>query len=257
MRLALSIIPLAIVFTACTDPDRAPTAAVSSLPTVGGARAAKPVANARATFFYHTVAPSTAGGRLIGDWRDADGLFPADTSIYDDGLCGVSAQIFISGSGDATMDPTGGTPCSPPRTLTVEFGDSLTAGSLGLTEATGSFFTNVRDVRSITTVDSWGDRRFRLMLRGFPQCDYLRYEDWEGLDGTPYTSDDVSFQGIKGKSIRVTLISVDEAGKRRWEAKSQANPDGQHAAFCEKVTKRGSVYLGAYDIPFRLEVLEK
>ena len=59
-----------------------------------------------------------------------------------------------------------------------------------------------------------------------------------------------------GKSILVTRLT-DENGKRRWLAESQAAAGGAHVAFCEKVAKPGSTYLGAYDIPFRLEVREQ
>ena len=49
--------PLAITSAACADPDRAPTAASSGLPTTGAVLAAraKPVENTRATFAYYTV----------------------------------------------------------------------------------------------------------------------------------------------------------------------------------------------------------
>ena len=100
-----------------------------------------------------------------------------------------------------------------------------------------------------------GERRFRLLLRGFSGCDYLRYENAEGIDGTLGTSDDVSYGLTVGKKIRVTRLD-DVNGKRRWLAESQT-VGGAHVAFCEKVGKRGSTYTGAYDIPFRLEVQEQ
>lgn len=216
------------------------------------------MANPRATFAYFTVSAGTGGGRLIGDGLNATGTGLAEPSLYDDGVCDVSAEIFVSGSGDATMDPTGGSvACSPVRTLTVEFGQAVAPGSLELSSTTGAFFTNVRDVLSVSAGQSPpAERRFRLLLRGFPDCDYLRYENEAGSDGRLGTSDDVSFGGISGKSIVVTLVSV-TGGKRRWEARSQEAPLGGHVAFCEKVGKRGSVYLGAYDVPFRLEITEK
>jgi hypothetical protein len=36
-----------------------------------------------------------------------------------------------------------------------------------------------------------------------------------------------------------------------------ADSAGRHIAFCERAARKGSVYLGAYDIPFRLVVSEK
>src|SRR5688572_15442007 len=123
MRPLLLLVPLAITSAACADPDRAPTAASSGLPVAGGVLTAraKPVPKTRATFAYHTVTASGTGGRLVGDSlaRDGTGASP-DTSIYEDGWCDVSAEIFISGSGDATMDPTGGnTTCMKVRKLRV------------------------------------------------------------------------------------------------------------------------------------------
>jgi hypothetical protein len=259
MRLTLPLISFAIATSACADPDHMPTATKSALPTAGVAFSAraKPVPNPRAEFVYYSVAPSGTGGRLIGDERGALGATTPGLSTYDDGECGVTAEIFISGSGDATMDPTGTTVlCGSARALSVEFGRPLGSLELPLTPTSGSFFTNVRDVLSLTgTEPQGGERRFRLLLRGFVGCDYLRYENVEGSDGRLGTSDDVSFGTITGKNIRVTRLP-DVLGKRQWLAESQA-VDGAHVAFCEKVGKRGSTYAGAYDIPFRLEVHEQ
>ena len=179
MRLALTLVSLAIVSAACTDAGRAPTA-TSGRPIPGDALAAKPVANPRATFAYFTVSATTdTGGRLIGDGLDSTGTVSAEPSLYADGHCDVSAEIFVSGSGDATMDPTGGSQtCSPPREVRVEFGRPVAPGSLEPSSTAGAFFTNVRDVLSVSAGQSPpAERRFRLLLRGFPDCDYLRYEN--------------------------------------------------------------------------------
>jgi len=257
MRVVLPIVSLSVIVAACADPDRAPSAPTSGVPSVGGISAAraKPVPNTRATVEYWDIAESATRGRLIGDGRDANGIAPSSPSIYDDGACGVSAEIFVSGSGDATMDPTGGTTaCSPSRSVTVEFGLPLGGGpALGSTQ--GSFFTNVRDVHSLAVGGS-GERRFRLLLRGFGGCEYLRYENVEGSDGRLGTSDDVVFGGITGRSILVTRLD-NGTGPRRWRAESQPNLDGRHVAFCEQTGRKGATYAGAYDIPFVLEVSEK
>jgi len=259
MRVVLPIVSLSVIVAACADPDRAPSAPTSGVPSVDGISAAraKPVPNTRATFEYWDIADSATRGRLIGDGRDGDGTAPSSPSIYEDGKCGVSAEIFVSGSGDATMDPTGGTTsCSQSRSLTVEFGLPL-GDSPELEPTQGSFFTNVRDVHSLAAEGGWGERRFRLLLRGFGGgCDYLRYENIEGSDGLRGTSDDVVFGGITGRSIRVTRLD-DGTGPRRWLAKSQPNPDGRHVAFCEQTGRKGATYVGAYDVPFVLEVSEK
>jgi hypothetical protein len=156
------------------------------------------------------------------------------------------------------MDPIGSSPtCQPPRALKVEFGTPI-AGDSAFGTVTGAHFTNVRDVHSLAPSGpgSVGYRRFRLLFRNFAGCDYLRYEDAAGLDGVQGTADDVSYGGVSGKSIRVTRLP-DVANKRVWQAESQPNGFDQHAAFCEKVGKRGSTYVGAYDIPFRVIVTEQ
>ena len=256
MRVVLPIVSLSVIIAACADPNRAPSAPTSGAPSVSGMSAAraKPVPNTRATFEYWDVAPSATRGRLIGDGRDANGDAPSSPSVYEDGACGVSAEIFVSGSGDATMDPTGGTPaCLPSRSVIVEFGPPLGGPPLGTT--VGSFFTNVRDVHSLAVGGS-GERRFRLLLRGFEGCEYLRYENVEGSDGRLGTSDDVVFGTITGQRIRVTRVD-DGSGTRRWRAESQPNLDDRHVAFCEQTGRKGATYTGAYDIPFVLEVSEK
>ena len=259
MRVAIFPV-LAITVSACADPHQVLVPEGRAVPD--HILAAKPVPNPRATFEYITVLPSASGGRLIGDERDADGNAAAGSSIYDDGKCGVTAQIFVGGSGDATMDPIGTNPsCGEARSLKVEFGDAI-AGAEFSEPAIGGHFTNVRDVHSLAaavepaSTGGSGERRFRLTLRGFTGCDYLRYENPDGSDGRPDTADDVSYDGITGRSIRVTRLA-DVDGKRVWEAVSQTNGLGEHVAFCEKVSKRGSTYLGVYDSPFRIVVREK
>jgi hypothetical protein len=153
------------------------------------------------------------------------------------------------------MDPTASASCGAARELRVGFGSVGLGGSAVLPPAAGSFFTNVRDVYSLT-VNGTGERRFRLLLRGSTSCDYLRYEDPAGSDGRPGTSDDVVFGGVTGRSVLVTRLD-DVNGKRAWRAQSQQVTGGAHVAFCEKVTKRGSVYAGAYDVPFDVTVYEK
>ena len=254
MRIALLPI-LVITLGACADRQSSPLGpSRQTLPD--RASFAKPVPNLRARFEYQTVAYSANSGRLIGDLRGATGGPSLDPSIYADGECGVTAQIFVSGSGDATMDPIGSSPtCPPARSLTVEFGRPLAGVSFGT--ITGGHFSNVRDVLSLATEGSGDERRFRLMFRNFPGagCDYLRYENPEGLDGQLGTSDDVSYGGFTGDNILVTR-QPDEGGKRVWLAESQA-VGGRHVAFCEKTGKRNSTYVGAYDIPFRVKVIEQ
>ena len=261
MRVVLAIVSLSVTIAACANPDRTPVAPAGSMPPLAATSAAraKPVPNTRAIFAYQDIAQDTTRrGRLIGDGRDSTGRGPGSgSSVYSDGSCGVSAEIFISGSGDATMDPTAATTSCEPRSLKVEFGPGL-GGSVKLGAIEGSFFTNVRDVQSLAINSAPVERRFRLLLRGFAGCDYLRYENANGLDGVAGTSDDVTFgDTIKGRSILVTRIDSG-TGPRRWRAASQPDTvSGRHVAMCERTVRKGSPYVGAYDIPFVLEVTEK
>jgi hypothetical protein len=217
-----------------------------------GALSAKQVANPRATFLYYDVRNANGAG-LVGDGRDAGGLPVATTvSTYDDGRCGAEAQIFVSGSGDAVLDPTAAwsrlnptkrAECgSQSRFVTVHFGTPVAGPTIA--DAQGGHLTNVRQVHGMQA-GAVTSRTFRLQMDTGSGCDYLRYDSMSYVvDGTVYT----------GNQIRVQRLP-DSAGKRVWLAESIPNAAGQHLAACE--VGAPATYRGVYDVPLRIEVREK
>ena len=78
---------------ACAERDRAPTGLVS-VPTVAPPFAAIRIANPRAIFSDSGFATGVAG-----DGRAADGSgVGAAESVYEDGRCGVTSEIFAASS---------------------------------------------------------------------------------------------------------------------------------------------------------------
>jgi hypothetical protein len=203
---------------------------------------------------------AASGGGIHGDGRAANGSLSGvpGESVYDDGKCGVTAEIFANRTGDATMDPIGGKvnpkncATTAVRSLTVNFGAPLGGPAIG--SLTGGHFTNVREVLELTANGQTGLRRYRLMLRGSPAaCEHIQYGEMDAngdgypitvvIDGTAFTS----------KPIRVTRVS---SSPDTWVAVSEgANADGSgaHVALCQI----GGVHIGAYDIPFSVEVVKK
>lgn len=234
------------------------SAIVLSLALVGGcdvdapsptqpvsAAASRPAANPKATFTYSGFATGIAG-----DGRSADGTGASTSeSVYDDGKCGVTSQIFADGSGDATMDPIGSKTirnCNNKvaRKLVVNWGDPLGGDPVGPAE--GGHFTNVREVLALAVNES-GERLFTLLLRGGHTCERVRYDA------------NVTVFGLQGSAVRVTRIGSDE-----WIAESVPNADGQHIAFCQVGGSGGvgefyapGTQLGAYNMPLQIKVTMK
>jgi hypothetical protein len=203
------------------------------------------VTNPRTTFTYLPV--GSASG-IFGDARAADGSATTGASVYDDGRCGVTSEIFANRVGDATMDPIGATisrkNCPAgialgARSLTVKFGAPLAGAAVP--ELTGAHFTNVREVLALGSVGASGERVFTLLLRGTHTCGRLRY-------------DEVSHDGVTGSKILVTRVS-----DKKWIARSQPDGNGRHVAFCQVGGDKDNpgTLLGAYDIPFEIEVVQK
>ncbi len=212
---------------------------------------AKQVPNPRATFFYYDVRNASGAG-TAGDGRDAGGAGATGTvSTYEDGRCGVAAEIFASGTGDATMNPIDGwnrlspskrAECgSQPRFVTVHFGSPI--AGVALTDASGGYLTNVRQVLQMAAGES-ASRTFRLQMGG-GGCDFLRY------DSLVYQ---IAGGSYAGSQIRVQRLA-DIGGKRVWLAESVPNEIGQHVAACEVGVP--ATYRGVYDVPFRVELREK
>ena len=210
------------------------------------------------TIFDRTGA---GGGGIQGDGRAANGQPSAvtDESVYDDGQCGVTSEIFENKTGDATMDPIGARASTrnctsrEARSLTVRFGTPLDPAFPSLGDAVGAHFLNVRRVLALGLDGSAGHRRFRPMLRGTATCDNLWYGEMDSAgNGFPLV---VSIDGLQVVSnpIKVTRMGSDPS---TWEAVSEgSNGDGSgpHVALCEK----DGAFVGAYDIPFRIVVVQK
>lgn len=108
-----------VLLAACTEPSSPPQTSASDEQL----RFAQAVADPTATVKLPIV---DAGLSLKSDGQFSDGTY----SAYANGVCGITATIFLSGSGDMVMD--GGDPryadkkCSSyPRKMTVLYPDGL------------------------------------------------------------------------------------------------------------------------------------
>lgn len=245
-----------VLGSSCSKDNHTPTALAESNPAFSTKSTGGKVNNPRATFTYYS--PGSSSG-IFGDGRAADGSFSgtAGESVYDDGKCGVTAEIFANRTGDATMDPIGTTlsrkTCpgyaNGARSLTVKLGAPLAGASV--VDLPGGHFTSVREVLALTNVGDTGERVFTLFLGGTHTCERIRYDDGDG----------VTYGGVAGRKIKVMRISSRAAGgaEDAWIAESQPNADGQHVAFCQVGGDKDNpgTLLGAYDIPFRIKVVQK
>ncbi len=232
---------------ACSDD--APLA-VAPMPVGGAAKAVGgKIVNPRAIFTYYHF---TTG--IAGDGRAGDGSGISTTeSVYEDGRCGVTSEIFANGSRDATMDPAGSRAvknCANglARTLVVNWGTPLTGASLA--PAQGTHFSNVRAVLDVV-VGNTDERLFTLLLRGGHACERVRYDS-----GVSYSVDGLSYEGSR--------VLVSRLADGEWLAESQANTQGKHVAFCQVGGTGGigdfydpGTQLGAYEMPLRVRVRQK
>lgn len=137
----------------------------------------------------------------------SDGLYGDGTnSIYDNGVCNVSAKIFAttqySNSGDATMQSSNRRSCT--RTLSWSYGD-------GLTEQ-GTVLLNLNQVESSTYAIPSGQtvsRRFVLNPTVLGRCDKLIY-------------------GVAGSSDSVLVTRVNAS---TWSVQTAAYPNDR--AYCD------------------------
>lgn len=248
-HLAYAVLPTWTAFlVACRESERSPTAPAANSSVhlaAGGGR----VVNPRATFTYSSF---TTG--IAGDGRSADGSASGtDESVYDDGRCGVTSEIFASDSHDATMDPIGSKAIkscvnSVARKLIVNWGTPLAGATLAPAE--GGHFSNVRAVLDIA-VGAQAERLFTLLLRGAHTCERVRYDA-----SVTYTVDGTSYEGSK--------VVVSRISDREWVAESQPNSHGKHVGFCQVGGSGGigqfydpGTLLGAYELPLRVRVKRK
>ena len=232
---------------ACGNDDRTPTRPFDdrSPSLAAGGR----VVNPRAIFTYTAFATGIAG-----DARAANGaVIGGSESVYEDGKCGVTSEIFANDSHDATMDPIGSKAVkncvnTVPRKLIVNWGIPLVGAALD--PAQGGHYSNVRAVLDIA-IGTQAERLFTLLLRGTHACERARYDA-----NVTYTVNGVTYEGSK---VVVSRLSDDE-----WLAESQPNSQGKHVAFCQVGGTGGigqsydpGTQLGAYEMPLRVRVKAK
>ncbi len=172
-----------LALAACSEPSTSSTNRAIPEPAFAV------VTNPRATFTYYNQLSTVRGdgkpsGFITGDNRNADGSTLGTSSVYNDGQCGVKAQVFVGGSGDATMDPDGNrfANCigSVGRRISVNYGEPI-VGPQHAT-AVAAHFSNVRQVEQLPyTGDpqnlNTASRPFRLQLAGdgMKNCGWIRY----------------------------------------------------------------------------------
>lgn len=231
-----------------------------------------------ATSFVWTDQTGLSGGGISGDHRTGSGAASGDaTSTYEDGKCGVASNLWLSRWGDATNNPIDAKRgCGAARFLVATFGTPLGSGSPTLPAASGGHFANLHQAAcsgsvfgaNLLTADFfdclidpfWSDpannpweptaagipgagspnrpaeRVFRIILAANSSyCEAIRY--------APAT-----IGGVTGRPVLLTRVA-----SVVWLATSQPDGSGRHVAFCE----RAGVLVGAYDIPFRVEVRQK
>lgn len=182
---------------ACRDAVDQPLA--PSLSPVALAKAPPQPADLKTTL---KVPLSTSGLALMSDGLYGDGTF----SLYTDGVCGVTAAILVSGSGDAIMQTNNPKAAdrrcvNAPRSWTLSYDD-------GIAE-TIPVFVNLHEVQSgayAIPVGATVKRRFGINPTQNTRCDRLVW-------------------GEAGDSVLVTRTTTST-----WEVRSQPAPNDR--AWC-------------------------
>jgi len=143
-----------------------------------------------------------AGLNVKSDRKFSDGLY----SVYANGVCGVSGSLFLSGSGDATLNASNpqrsgaDRTCSDsPRQFTVVYGD-------GVTEAAG--FINLHSLQTTTSSIPVSATQPRFFGFATGRCEKLQFGN-----------------GTLGDSVLVTRVDA-----HTWRVASRATPDDR--AYC-------------------------
>ena len=221
LTVALAVLALA----ACNERSPAPLA---------GPRFARPGAqDPRATFEYSTT---DAAFKIRSDHRALS--FDGSASIYDDGVCGVNAKIFATGSGDAVMDPDEGYVagrdqgrCGPARTVTIIFDQPADGGPLRANPvATGGFFHNFNELWHMP-IGLEQETQGGFNGAG---CNVLRFRPDPGRTGNAYPGSD-----------KLLAIRLDA---NTWRVRTKPFPDNK--AWCDTEAR-------LYHLPFELTVRAK
>jgi hypothetical protein len=217
-RIIWSTIPV-LLLSACADSTTGPVAA-SARPSFAKS---SPEPNAAFTV-YLTMSDGITPTHVFGDGRLANGAPAPDSSIYQGGLCGVKALIFVSASGDAVLDPAGASgPCGARRSLSFDFGSGVVSYAP---------FVNVHAVVQLQLGESRPDD-IRFTNMGAPGCDALRYSG--PSDGT--------------SSMRVTR-TANPLDPNVWTMESEP----PHIAGCYAFSKGQYRFVQAYVMPVHFEI---
>jgi hypothetical protein len=229
----LLILPL---LAGCTSAEL--NAPLSDVPGMSAAKAAGGT-DSRATWsFYSTLSDNVTPTLLHGDGLAADGITPADPSVFEGGRCRVRATINWYNtspppSGDAAFNPSDGTAdptCSTLRRQVVVIGGTSRQVS----------WTGV--VKQIMQL-SLGQSRLQNLNWGPATADLP-------CDRLIYTAE-------VGSQVRVTRTLGDANGTSgEWIVESAGN----HGAGCYLVSSKGggsATWTGvSYYLPFRARIVE-
>lgn len=131
-RFSIGLLALIVACTAeePTAPDSLPSEVAAAKPPKPGSGGT----DSRAIWEFHaTLSDGATATRLVGDGLAANGVDPADPSVYEGGRCAVRATISWYASnppsgGEAFFAPAGGTQdadCPDGRTLAAVFDDGV------------------------------------------------------------------------------------------------------------------------------------
>ena len=181
---------------------------------------------------------SDGGFKIRSDHRaeylSADGL----RYIYEAGVCGVGAQIYPYGSGDATMSPQATTitgrqkaACGALRTVTIIFDQPADGGPLRANPiATGGFFHNFNELWQMPIgVEQETQGGFN-----GAGCSILRFRPDPGRTGNAYPGSD-----------KILALRLDAT---TWRVRSKPYPENK--AWCDA---EGRLYHLPFEIIVRLK----
>lgn len=205
-----ALLSLLVLSSACAEMAQGPLA--PSAPAASSARA-KASPDPTATFKFPLDHALLA---LKGDGLYSDGA----NSVYTNGVCGVTAKVFVGGSGDATMQTN-----SPrasdrqcrdyPRKMTLAYDD-------GVSE-TIAVFMNLHELQSATfsiPVGATAKREFAINPTQTTRCDRLTWSS-----------------GIQGAAIAADSVLVTRVDASTWTVETQPYPNDR--AYC---TTNGQSY---------------
>lgn len=168
------------------------------------------------------------------EYLSADGL----RFIYEAGVCGVTGQFYVTGSGDATMSPAGATipgnkrnACGALRSITVIFDQPADGGPLTRDPiATGNFFNNMKGLWFAPIgVEIEGQAGFNVS-----RCNIVRFKPEPDINPNYYPGSD-----------KVLVLRIDE---RTWRVRTKPFPNNK--AWCDTEQR-------FYHLPFDLIVRVK